>query len=179
MPRAFVLLDRDGTLNVERHYLRDPDLLELLPGVVAGLHLLRAAGFGLVVLTNQSGIARGYFTTADLDAVHARLGELLADAGLSLDGIYACPHGPDDGCTCRKPGVGLALAAAREHGFDPACGYVIGDKVADIALGRALGAAAVLVRTGYGRATEQAGGVVPAFVADDLLAAAQWTVARR
>ncbi len=178
MVRRFVLLDRDGTLNVERHYLADPADLELLPGVVLALHLFRSFDLGLVVLTNQSGLARGYFDQAALDRVHARLREILADVGLTLDGIHVCPHGPDDGCACRKPAIGLALRAAIEHGFDPALAFVVGDKAADVQMGQALGASAVLVRTGYGEATHHAGLVTPDHVATDLLDAAHWITAR-
>lgn len=176
MARRFVLLDRDGTLNVERHYLADPDQLELLPGVVAGLRHLRAVGLGLLVLTNQSGVGRGYFDRAAVDRVHDRLREMLAVAGVPLDGIYVCPHGPDDGCACRKPAVGLAVAAAAEHGFDPAECFVVGDKAADVRLGRNLGATAVLVRTGYGEATLRDEAVSADYVAADLLDAAGWIV---
>jgi len=174
MARRFVLLDRDGTLNVERHYLADPGRLELLPGVPEALRRLRGAGLGLVVLTNQSGVGRGYFDRAAVDRVHDRLHELLAEAGVALDGIYVCPHGPDDGCACRKPDVGLALAAAAEHDFDPAAAVVVGDKAADVHLGRNLGATAVLVRTGYGEVTLRDEAVSADFVAADLLDAAGW-----
>jgi D-glycero-D-manno-heptose 1,7-bisphosphate phosphatase len=172
--RRFVLLDRDGTLNVERHYLADPDQLALLPGVVPALQQLRQLQLGLVVVTNQSGLARGYFTRADLDAIHSRLHLLLAEGGIHLDGIYICPHGPDEGCSCRKPAPGLALAAAAAWGFNPADCFVVGDRPADIELGRALGATTILVRTGYGEQTLQAGGVESDFVAADLLEGARW-----
>lgn len=173
MERRVVLLDRDGTLNVERHYLADADQLELLPGVITGLRLLQALGHDLVVLTNQSGIARGYFTFADLDRIHTRLRDLLAVEGITLAGIYACPHGPNDGCPCRKPSPGMALKAAAELGFDPVRSWVIGDKAADLALARSIGAVAILVRTGYGEETLAAGADAD-FVADDLAQAAEW-----
>jgi D-glycero-D-manno-heptose 1,7-bisphosphate phosphatase len=148
--RRFVLLDRDGTINVERHYLSDPNQLALLPGAAAGLRALRELGLGLVVVTNQSGIARGYFDQDRLDAIHERLHELLGAAGVELDGIYVCPHGPDEGCPCRKPREGMALASARELGFRPEHAFVIGDKPCDIELGRRIGATRLLVRTGHG-----------------------------
>ncbi|MBF0166007.1 MAG: D-glycero-beta-D-manno-heptose 1,7-bisphosphate 7-phosphatase [Alphaproteobacteria bacterium] len=170
--RRFVLIDRDGTLNVERDYLSDPDGLELIPGAGEGLRLLRDRGFGLAVMTNQSGIARGYFTQASLDAIHQRLTELLAGEGIVLDGIYVCPHGPDEDCTCRKPLPGMVLQAARDLGFDPEQAFVIGDKTADVELGRAVGATSILVRTGYGREHESR--CQPDHVADNLLEAAKW-----
>lgn len=148
--RRFVLIDRDGTINVERHYLSDPDQLELIPGVAAALRRLRDAGYGIAIITNQSGIARGYFDQARLEEIHQRLRQLLAEAGVAIDGIYICPHGPDDDCDCRKPLPGMANQAMAEHGFDPKKSTVIGDKEVDVELGQAIGAATFLVRTGHG-----------------------------
>lgn len=151
--RRFVLLDRDGTINIERHYLSDPNQLSLLPGAAAGLRTMRELGLGLVVVTNQSGIARGYFDTGRLEKIHYRLHELLGAAGVELDGIFFCPHGPKDGCPCRKPGAGMALAAAREFGFELKDAFVIGDKDCDVQLGRNVGATTLLVKTGHGADT--------------------------
>ena len=170
-PRGAALLDRDGTLIVERDYLSDPEGVELLPGAAAGLRRMREMGLALVVVTNQSGVGRGYFTEASLRAVHERMESLLAREGVRLDGIYHCPHAPDDGCDCRKPATGLAERAARELGFALARSAVIGDKGSDVALARALGVPAVLVTTGYG-ARELAAGAEPDAVAADLLEAA-------
>jgi D-glycero-D-manno-heptose 1,7-bisphosphate phosphatase len=166
------LLDRDGTINVEREYLSDPAGVELLPNAVAGLRRLRALGYGLIVISNQSGVARGYFTMADVAAVNARLTALLREHGVTLDGIYVCPHAPDDNCACRKPAPGLIQQAAREHGFDPRASVMIGDKAIDIETGRQVGARTVLVRTGYGREFEARGEARADHVADDLLDAA-------
>lgn len=166
------LLDRDGTINVEREYLSDPAGVELLPNAVAGLRRLRAQGFGLIVISNQAGVGRGYFTMADVDAVNARLTALLREHGVTLDGIYVCPHKPGDNCACRKPAPGLIEQAAREHGFDVRASVMIGDKAIDIETGRRVGARTVLVRTGYGRAFEARGDVPADHVADDLLDAA-------
>ena len=168
--RRFVLIDRDGTLNVEKHYLSDPAELELVPGAGAAIRRLNQAGFGVCVVTNQSGIARGYFDLDRLAAVHARLTELLAADGAAVDGIYVCPHGPDDDCACRKPLPGMVEQAAAEHGFDPARAVVVGDKEADIGMGRAAGATTILVRTGYGRQYEAEGSAAD-HVVDDLPAA--------
>jgi D-glycero-D-manno-heptose 1,7-bisphosphate phosphatase len=176
--RRFVLLDRDGTLNVEKHYLADPALLELYPGAGAALRRLQDAGFGLAVVTNQAGIARGKITPAQLNSVHAKLVDLLAAERVKLDGIYWCPHGPDAGCDCRKPQPGMIRQAARELDFDPGRAFVVGDKGLDIDLGKAVGAATVLVRTGYGAETERDKLADPDFVADDLPAAAAWIVER-
>ena len=166
------LLDRDGTINVEREYLSDPAGVELLPNAATGLRRLRALGFGLIVISNQAGVGRGYLTMADVDAVNARLAALLREHGVTLDGIYVCPHKPDDNCACRKPAPGLIEQAAREHGFDPRASVMIGDKAIDIETGRRIGARTVLVRTGYGREFEARGDVRADHVADDLLDAA-------
>jgi D-glycero-D-manno-heptose 1,7-bisphosphate phosphatase len=154
MAQRYVLLDRDGTLIVERHYLADPAQVELLPGAARALVQLRALGWGLAVITNQSGIGRGYYGWEQLHAVHARLAELLAHEGASLDGIYICPHRPDEDCACRKPRPGLIWSAAAELHFDPRAAVVVGDKLCDLDAGRAVGATTCLVRTGYGRSCE-------------------------
>lgn len=176
-PRRFAALDRDGTIIVEKNYLSDPAGVELLPGAAAGLRRLRAAGWGLVVVSNQSGIGRGYFSEADYEKVTARLVALLRAEGVELDGIYHCPHAPGAGCDCRKPRPGMLERAAREHGFRPEDCVVIGDKPADVELGRNAGAAlAVLVRTGYGATA--ADSCQPDFVAADLDEAADLILAR-
>ncbi len=169
-PRRFVLIDRDGTLNVEKNYLSDPAQLELVPGAAAAIRRLNRAGYGICVVTNQSGIARGYFSLDRVAEIHARLAELLAAEGAAVDGVYICPHGPDDDCTCRKPLPGMIEQAAADHGFDPALAVVVGDKEADIGLGKAVGATTILVRTGYGRQVEAAGSAAD-YVVDDLPAA--------
>lgn len=169
--RRFVLIDRDGTINVERHYLSDPDQLELLPGAAEGIRRLKAAGYGVCILTNQSGIARGYFDMERLDQIHRRLSEMLAREGAAIDGIYICPHGPQDKCVCRKPLPGMIEQAVHDHGFDPARAYVIGDKDVDVDMGRGVGATTILVRTGHGMT--YAGGRTRAdHEVDDLAAAA-------
>jgi histidinol-phosphate phosphatase family protein len=171
--RRFVLLDRDGVLNQERHYLSEPSELELLPGVIPGLRALRDLGLGLVVVTNQSGVGRGYFDQERLDAIHARLRSLLAKEGVSLDGIYVCPHRPDEQCKCRKPEPGLGHQASRDHAFDPRTAIVVGDKACDIDFGRRLGATAILVTTGYGTQSARDPNVKPDFVANDLVEVAR------
>ncbi|MFN3077243.1 MAG: D-glycero-beta-D-manno-heptose 1,7-bisphosphate 7-phosphatase [Alphaproteobacteria bacterium] len=178
MKKRYVLLDRDGTINFDAHYLSSPDQLKLLPGAGAGLRRMSALGLGLVVVTNQSGIARGYFTLDQLDAIHERLHRMLAAEGVRLDGLYVCPHGPREDCSCRKPRPGLVERAVAELGFDPAQGFMIGDKVADVKLGQAVGAETVLVRTGYGAEVERKGESNPDHVVDTLAEAAEIIAAR-
>lgn len=170
--RRFVLLDRDGTIIVERDHLSSPEQVELLPGAAEGLRLLRQLGFGLIVVSNQSAIGRGLLDEARLDAIHRRLRELLKAEDVVLDAIYVCPHRPDAGCSCRKPETGLVQRAAREYDFDPTESFVIGDKQCDIELGRRVGAATILVRTGHGATEELLREVKPDYVEDDLRAAA-------
>lgn len=164
----YVLLDRDGTIIKDQHYLSDPAGVELLPGAVSGMRRMRELGWGLVIVTNQSGIGRGYYTEQDYQAVTARLRALLQDEGVSVDGVYHCPHAPDIVCACRKPLTGMAQQAAKDLGFRLADCVVAGDKPADIELGKALGGKSVLVRTGYGRKHEAAGDCEPDFIADTL-----------
>ena len=153
--KRYVLLDRDGTLIVNRHYLSDPDGVELLPGVVEGLAQLWTFGLGLIVVTNQSGVGRGFFGLEAVDAVNARLTTLLEKAGLTLDAVLVCPHHPDDGCECRKPRPGLVFQAAKEFGFVPGDYFVIGDQDCDIELGHNLDAVTIRVRAP--NASESAG----------------------
>lgn len=173
-PRRFVALDRDGTLIVERNYLADPSGVELLPGVTEGLRELRGMGLGLIVVTNQSGIGRGYFSLSQMDAVHARMNELLAAGGASLDGIYVCPHVPEDSCECRKPRPGMLLRASSEHQFPLEDAVVVGDKDCDVDLGREVGAMTIQVTTGYGAALLAQGPSRADAVVDTLMQAAQF-----
>lgn len=143
----FVLIDRDGTLIVERHYLSDPKDVELIPGVAEGLRQLREKGFGLIVITNQSGLGRGFFDQVCLNLIHKRMCELLAAEGVYLDGIYVCPHIPEDNCLCRKPRTGLVELAVKEFNVDLQASFVIGDKLSDIELGKRIGATTFLVRS--------------------------------
>lgn len=168
MNRRFVLLDRDGTIIEERHYLADPWEVKLLPGVAAGLRQLRQLGLGLAVITNQSGVGRGYFKMEQVERVHQRLGELLEAEEVRLDGIYYCPHVSEEGCHCRKPAPGLVEQAVQELGFDSHESFVIGDKVCDIELGQRVGATTFLVCTGYGRQVADANVVSPDYVVEGI-----------
>lgn len=148
--RPFALLDRDGTLLEEREYAFRPEDYAVLPGAHASVARLRDAGFGVVVVTNQSGIGRGLFRESDYRAFEARMLADFAGHGAALDGCYHCPHRPEDGCSCRKPGTALGTRAAHELGIDLGASWVVGDKDSDIAFARALGCRAVLVESGHG-----------------------------
>ena len=171
-PAAFV--DRDGTIIREGDYLSDPDQVELLPGAVSGLRRLREKGYALVVVTNQSGIARGLYDEPAYRKVEAEVERRLEAAGVVTLGTYHCPHHPDftGPCDCRKPSPGLALRAAREHDLDLAGSVYIGDRLRDVAMAAELGGVAVLVRTGYG-AGEAAHAPSDVLVVDDLSEAAR------
>ena len=171
MSQGAVFLDRDGTVIIERHYLSDPAQVELIPGAGAALRRLRQLGLKLVIVTNQSAIGRGLCDQRQLDAVHARLEQLLADEGVRLDAIYYCPHTPDDGCACRKPAPGLIERAVRELQLDPRRCCVIGDKRCDLEAGRSAGMRTVLVRTGYGAELARESDLAADDIADDLRAA--------
>ncbi|HVX16274.1 MAG TPA: HAD family hydrolase [Pirellulales bacterium] len=171
--KRFVLLDRDGTINVERHYLSDPEQIELLPNAAAGLAEMQRLGLGLAVVTNQSGVARGLFDEARLEQIHDRLRELLRVSGVELAAIACCTHHPDAGCRCRKPLPGLVEAVARDHEFSAWASFVIGDKPCDVDLGQAIGATTLLVRTGYGLRHATDAAVRPDYIVDDLLHAAR------
>ncbi|MBI3924264.1 MAG: HAD family hydrolase [Armatimonadetes bacterium] len=143
--RRYVLLDRDGTIIFDRHYLSSPDGVELMPGAAVGLRRMRELGLGLVVITNQSGIGRGYFDTGQMEAIHDRMTSLLEAEGVQFDGIYHCPHHPEEHCPCRKPEPGLVEQAARELHFDPRRSFSFGDKACDVELGKRVGAATFLI----------------------------------
>lgn len=175
--RKWIILDRDGTLIAEKNYLHDPGCVEVLPGVYDGLSLLASAGFRFIIVTNQSGIGRGYYTESEMKAVHKHLSSLLKTKGITIEGFYHCPHRPEEGCECRKPKTGLIKQAENYLGFtdnDIAC--VIGDKKLDIELAQNIGVPSVLVMTGYG-AEEYKNGVRGTFNADDMKAAAEKIIA--
>ena len=182
-PKPAVFLDRDGTLVVERGYLANPDDIELLPGVAQGLRSLKAAGYTLVVVSNQSGVGRGLFALATVYAAMARLRIHLRRDGVELDAVYFCPHRPDAGCACRKPGTKLLADAAANLGLSLRDSAMVGDKLLDVATAHRAGARGVLVRSGYGRDEQQrlSGDELdrpPDLVVDDLAAAVPWLLER-
>jgi len=182
-PAAF--LDRDGTINEEAGYISDPGALRLIPGAVEALRLFRERGYALIVVTNQAGVARGLMTERDVAAVNGDLATRLAGHGVAPDAFYACYHHADQGpppyrraCTCRKPGAGMLLRAAREHGLDLARSVMIGDHWSDVQAGRRLGLPAALVLTGHGHeewAKHRAEGEAVHVAADTLAAARHLT----
>jgi len=178
MPNKAVFLDRDGTLIEDRDYLSRPDEVVIYPGVPQALRALSDAGFKLVIVTNQSGVGRGYFTLADVENVHRHLlEELKRAAGVRIDGIYVAPEAPDQASRGRKPSPQFLFDARDELGIDLARSYMIGDKLIDLACGWNGGLKrALLVRTGYGAKVEsqKTPELARAIVVDDFPSAADW-----
>jgi len=172
-----VFMDRDGTLTGHAHYLSDPNELRIPKSSINALRLLKDSEFKVIVVTNQSGIGRGYFTKDILDEIHGRMFDIIEGEGLRVDALYYCPHIPDENCSCRKPKPGLIEQAMKEHDIDPHGSFMVGDQSTDILAGQRAGLSTILVKTGY------AGGdgilSVPAdFVASDLFEAVKLILGR-
>jgi D-glycero-D-manno-heptose 1,7-bisphosphate phosphatase len=184
--RRAVFLDRDGTLNVNHGYVGDPANVELIPAAAEGVRALAKAGFAVVVASNQSGIARGYFTATDADAVDARVRELLAQRGAAVDAFYRCPHlpeallaKPESGCDCRKPKPAMLLRAAADLNLDLARSWMIGDRLADMQAGHAAGCRCVAVDGVPPHAPpEDFSSAPPEHRAHDLMDAAQYILSQ-
>lgn len=188
--RIAVFLDRDGTISEEVDYLDNPDMLRLIPRAAEAIRLINESGLLAVVVTNQSGVARGYFTEPVLKDVHNRMELLLKAEGAHVDKIYYCPHHPEVGlpeylldCECRKPMTGMIDAAAKDLNIDVSCSYVVGDKIIDIELANKAGARGILVMTGYGReelkSLNNERKVWPDHIADDLYEAVKWILSQK
>lgn len=157
-----IFLDRDGTINVEKNFLHKIEDFEFIPGAPEAIKRLKDAGFLVIVVSNQSGIARGYFDEAAVRELHQHIQEELATIGTSIDAFYFCPHHPEKGlgdyrviCECRKGEPGMLLKAAKEYDIDLEKSYMVGDKMADIDAGKRAGCHPVLVLTGYGESVAQ------------------------
>lgn len=148
MGRRAAFLDRDGTIIFDGGYLADPAGVRAMPGAVEALRRLRDRGFSLVVVSNQSGLARGLIRPDQHAAVHGRFLDVLSQEGITFEAVYYCEHKPDDGCACRKPRPGMLERAASEHQIDLARSLMIGDKPSDIVAGRAVGCVTALLGTG-------------------------------
>lgn len=183
--RAAVFLDRDGTINEQMGYINHIDRFQMLPGAASAIRTLNEAKVPVVVVTNQSGLARGYFPPELLDSVHLKMKVALTREGAHVDGIYICPHHPEAkeeqyrlACTCRKPQTGLFEQAAQELELDLQKSYVVGDRWSDLKAADKCGAVPVLVLTGYGKGDYEYIGpqqnVQPAFVAQNLKDAVAW-----
>ena len=172
MANRAVFIDRDGTMAKDVNYCRRPEDFVLFPNTARAIKLLNEHGFKVIVVTNQSGIARGYFTEETLSQIHKKMKQELAEEGARVDGIYYCPHHPDDNCDCRKPKPKLVLQAAREHDIDLKRSFVVGDLSMDIELGKAAGCKTILLRN----LPQEDTGVSPDCIASDLLEAARYVL---
>jgi len=180
MSQPAVFLDRDGTINEEMGYINHVSRFRLLPEAGTGIRRLNEAGFKVVVVTNQSGAARGYFPASLVEEMHGHLQDLLAAQGARVDAIYTCLHGPDEGCSCRKPQPGLLLQAAEELGLDLSRSYLVGDRYKDMETAARAGVRGILVLTGYGLGEYEhfhdANPGKPRYVAQNLLDAAEFII---
>lgn len=183
--RPAVFLDRDGTINEEVGYLDDPAKVVLIPGSADAIRRLNEAGLWVVVTSNQSGVARGYFSEDAVRAVNKRLEQLLAAHGAKLDALFYCPHHAEKGlgpyrvdCDCRKPRPGMIQRATAQLPIDLGRSYVVGDKLTDVELGKSSGLRTVLLLTGFGKEElarlEQTHSPAPDFVAQNLATAVEW-----
>ncbi|MFC2009346.1 D-glycero-beta-D-manno-heptose 1,7-bisphosphate 7-phosphatase [Chloroflexota bacterium] len=174
MRNIAVFIDRDGTIAEDVNYCRRVEDFHILSTVPEAIKILNEKGYKVVLITNQSGIARGYFNEETLTQIHGKLKDELARYGAHIDAIYYCPHHPDEGCDCRKPGTALFRRAAEEMDIDFCCSFMIGDMQMDIDAGRALGCRTVLVTTGPKEGKDI---LKPAdYRASNLLEAAQWII---
>ena len=176
--RPAVFLDRDGTIAEEMGYLNHASRFRMFPWAAGALQRLNEAGYAVVVVTNQSGVGRGYFPESLVHTVHEMMNNELAAQGARLDAIYYCAHISSDACNCRKPRTGMLDQAVREHALDLNRSFVVGDRYGDVVLAESAGSRSVLVRTGYGEG-ELAWHAArwptqPDFVAQDLAEAADW-----
>ncbi len=171
----YICFDRDGTINKEVEYLSRPEDVELYPEVIPALKKLNDAGYGIIIVTNQSGIGRGYYTEDDMHAVNNKITQLLSEQGIDVEKFYFCPHISNDGCRCRKPMSGMLDDAAAEFGFEMGKIIVVGDKICDVELGQNVGGRGILLRTGHGYKVDLNSEVVkPDYVCEDLLEAVDW-----
>jgi D-glycero-D-manno-heptose 1,7-bisphosphate phosphatase len=176
--RRAVFLDRDGVIVREADYLSEIAQLKVLPGAAAAMKALRAAGFKIVIVTNQSGVARGYFSLAQLGRIHRELKKRLAGAGAKWDALYFSPHGPDSRHPWRKPGTGMLRAAKRRFRLDLASSYLVGDTTADVLAANNAGCFSILVRTGKAGRDGKHPRAKPEKICRDLAAAARFILAR-
>lgn len=186
MERA-VFLDRDGVLIEEVGYLSDVDQLRFIPHAAEAVHLLNKAGMKVILITNQSGVARGYFSEATINQIHQEMAKQLSGEKAFIDSIYYCPHHPEGKveryaiqCDCRKPSLGMLTKAAEEHGIDLKHSYLVGDKLSDVGCAQKAGMTSILVLTGYGKDEKKkitgSSFVKPTYIAKNLYEAAQWII---
>ncbi len=177
MERA-VFLDRDGVINEEVNYLSNVNDFKFIKNSIEALKLLSKTEFKIIIITNQSGINRGFFTMEDLNKIHEYMLNKFKSEGIRIDKIYVCPHRPDENCSCRKPQIGMLIEASKEFNIDLSKSYFIGDKTVDIKTGKNANCKTILVKTGYG-GSDNTYDVTPDFIVNDLLEAAKLIIERQ
>jgi D-glycero-D-manno-heptose 1,7-bisphosphate phosphatase len=179
MSNKAVFLDRDGTINKEVNYLSKIEQLEILPNSASAIKILNDNDFKVIVITNQSGVGRGYFSKEDLQDINEHLKNELSKDGAQIDAMYFCPHLPDSGCQCRKPRPGMIESAKSKLDLDLSSSFVVGDTINDLETGHNVGCKTALVLTGYGKrelARQESWNIQPDFIAQDLLDAVMWII---
>jgi D,D-heptose 1,7-bisphosphate phosphatase len=173
MQNKAVFVDRDGTINIDGPYLSDPDKFQMYPGVGEGVSILRKNGYKVIIITNQSGIGRGYFTEDDLSKIHEKMRKEFQRFHTDIDGIYYCPHHPDNNCDCRKPKTKLFEQAIRDHNIDVKKSYMLGDAIQDIEAGKKIGLKTILIPVSSTEniATKKQG---PDYIASNFTKAVEW-----
>ncbi|RLF36497.1 MAG: D-glycero-beta-D-manno-heptose-1,7-bisphosphate 7-phosphatase [Thermoplasmata archaeon] len=178
MGNKAVFIDRDGTINVNVEYLDNPDDFQMYPGVAEGIKVLRDNGFKVIVVTNQSGIARGYFTEKILEGIHQKMRKELMKKGADVDGIYYCPHHPNDNCDCRKPNTGLIEKAVEDLDIDLQRSYMIGDRMLDVEAGYRMGLKTVLIPENWEKVRDEMkmSPVKPDYICDSFYKGVKWII---
>ena len=175
MGRA-VFLDRDGTINIDPGYLNNPDELIIIPGAKEGIKNLQDKGFLIFIITNQSGVGRGYFSLQQLEATHNKLLEEFSKDGIKVNSIRFCPHHPDENCDCRKPNTKLVRELIEEYRINTSKSYFVGDKLLDVRTGKNVGCRTVLIDPQSDSAVEKNNEIIPDYCAKDLYGASQWII---
>lgn len=176
MGNRAVFIDRDGTINVNFGYINNPDDFKMYPGVKDGIKLLKDNGFKIIIITNQSGIARGYFSEETLEKIHEKMKSELSKEGAMIDAIYFCPHHPDEKCNCRKPKPGMLEKAIKDFNIDIEKSFIIGDRMLDVEAGHKIGCKTVLVpeRKDLVWQERKESIIEPDYVCDDFISGIKW-----
>jgi len=172
-----VFLDRDGTISKDSvNHIKSWEEFHFLPNAKQGLKQLHQHGYNVIIITNQSVIARKMVTLAELDFIHRKMIQEIEAAGGKIKTIYFCPHHPDDGCSCRKPNPGLLLRAIQEHAINPKQSYMVGDRIMDVEVGKVVECKTILIENEQGLSELQHSRMKPDYIAHDLVDVAQWII---
>ena len=178
MGNRAVFIDRDGTINVNYGYINNPNDFKMYPSVAKGIKLLKKNGFKIIIITNQSGISRGYFSEKSLEEIHEKMKKELSKEDAKVDAIYYCPHHPDEKCNCRKPKPGMLETAIKDFDIDIENSYIIGDRMLDVEAGRAVGCKTVLVPEDKVIVKKEMAesDINPDYICDDFYSGVEWII---